>query len=134
MFVNDMETEPIMQLSVVENVNNPAQSQVALPHFKVPDNLIPVSNTPQRDFTIKAFPNPAAEDVSLEMIGLDTGDYTIRIFNMLGSQLLSQSVYISGDSSVRLDVSRLHTGTYLYNVVDTYGNILTTKRLVIIHP
>ncbi len=133
MFVNDMETEPIMEFSVIPTANDP-NVLVARPHFKVPDSLIPVSNTPQRNFTIKAYPNPATEDVSLEMIGLDTGDYSIHVFNMLGRQLFTESIYISGDNSVRLDVSRLHAGTYLYNVVDAYGNVLTTKRLVVIHP
>lgn len=133
-FVNNMELEPIMEFSVVENVNNPAQSEVARPRFKVPDALIPNSNILQKDFTIKAYPNPATTELSVEMTGLDAGAYTLSVYNMLGNLMQKESIHLTGDSSVRLDVSRLRAGTYLYSVADNYGNILTTRRLVVISP
>jgi len=84
---------------------------------------------------VTAYPNPAVNDVSLSLAGFAPGQYYINVFSMAGQKVMdTQLVEINGDISIRLNVSNLHKGIYLYNITDDVGNILTTKRLVVVKP
>ncbi len=81
-----------------------------------------------------AYPNPAINEVKFEFKNLANGNYKLKIFNILGLETLSEEYYVSGNKTVKTDISRLKKGTYLYSLLDESGKTLTTKRLIVVRP
>jgi Secretion system C-terminal sorting domain len=84
--------------------------------------------------SINAFPNPAIDEVFFECRNLPSGQYTLKFYNLLGKMLWSHEYQISGSKSIRVDLNNMRKGTYLYNLSDSSGVNIGTKRLVIIKP
>ncbi|HLP94192.1 MAG TPA: T9SS type A sorting domain-containing protein [Saprospiraceae bacterium] len=91
---------------------------------------------PVVDFSgsIQAFPNPAVEWVRFDCTNITPGEYTLKIFNILGKQVWKKNYTLSGTTSFRLDLDDFKKGTYIYSLVDKAGNSVGTKRLVILKP
>ena len=81
---------------------------------------------------IKAMPNPAIDIVNFELSNLPQGNYTIRIYNLLGSVVWEEQHNVTGFKSVRLDTNYLKKGTYLYSLTDSRGRMLATKKLIVL--
>jgi len=81
-----------------------------------------------------AFPNPAINEVKFEFSDLKRGDYDLKIFNILGLEVYGESYKVSGSKTVKIDISRLKKGTYLYSLMDENGKSIVTKRLIVIRP
>ncbi len=81
---------------------------------------------------IKALPNPAIDMVNFELSNLQSGNYTIKIYNLLGSVVWEEQHTVVGTKNVRLDTNNLKKGTYLYSLSDSKGRILATKRLIVL--
>ncbi len=84
--------------------------------------------------SVFAYPNPAFDEVSFECKNLQPGNYTLKLFNLLGKNVWSQSYNIVGSRSIKVDLEKMRKGTYLYSLTDANGNVIATKRLVIIKP
>ncbi len=84
--------------------------------------------------SIQAYPNPAIEWVRFDCANLPQDRYTLKMFNIIGKVVLKQEYQISGNKSIRIDLDSYKKGTYLYSLVDSKGNIIGTKRLVILKP
>ncbi|MCA0238558.1 MAG: T9SS type A sorting domain-containing protein [Bacteroidetes bacterium] len=83
---------------------------------------------------IQAFPNPAVERVRFDCTNLPSEEYTLKIFNIIGKVVWKQNYAISGNRSMTLELEDFRKGTYLYSLVDSKGNIIGTKRLVVLKP
>jgi len=83
---------------------------------------------------IQAFPNPAVERVRFDCTNLPSEEYTLKIFNIIGKVVWKQNYMISGNRSMTLELEDFRKGTYLYSLVDSKGNIVGTKRLVVLKP
>jgi hypothetical protein len=83
---------------------------------------------------IQAFPNPAVERVRFDCTNLPSEEYTLKIFNIIGKVVWKQNYVLSGNRSVTLELQDFRKGTYLYSLVDSKGNIVGTKRLVVLKP
>ncbi len=81
---------------------------------------------------IYAFPNPSYGSLRLRFDNLEPGEYSVRFYNILGKQLFEQSYQIDAAKTVRVDVSGLQKGAYLYALLDERGNKLVTKRIVVL--
>ena len=81
-----------------------------------------------------AYPNPAVNDVRFDFINLPTDTYDLKIYNILGVEVLRNRYHINNSRTVKLDLSFMRKGTYLYSLLDSKGKPVTTKRLVIIKP
>ncbi len=84
--------------------------------------------------SIQAYPNPAVEFVRFNCANLPAGDYTLKIFNIIGKVVWKQDYQLAGSKSIRVELDDFKKGTYLYSLSDTQGNIIGTKRLVILKP
>ena len=62
----------------------------------------------------------------------EKGRYSLVIYNTIGSRIWSNSYDISGDTTLKEDLSFLPRGTYIYTILDEYQNAIVTKRLAII--
>ncbi len=134
MFLNDMVKEPIIEFEIDNDGPNAEHRPAQAIRFKIPAEIVDVQAPDAAQIDMTAFPNPAVNDVSITTSGFDAGTYRINVYNMLGRIVKQQAIDITGDSSFRLDVSDLSQGTYLYNISNSAGNALITKRLVIIKP
>ncbi len=83
---------------------------------------------------IQAFPNPAVEWVRFDCVNLTPGDYTLKIFNIIGKCIWKKNYTLSGTTSFRVELEDFKKGTYIYSLVDKNGNSVGTKRLVVLKP
>jgi len=134
MFISDMTKEPIIEFEIDYNSPHAANRPAKAIRFKIPSSVVDVETPDAPQIDVNAFPNPAINDVSITTSGFEVGQYHINVYNMLGRIVKQQAIDITGDSSFRLDVSDLSRGTYLYNISDSTGDMLITKRLVVIKP
>ena len=129
-FVNDQEKENI---AVVTVTNDDDETPLTVT-YKSNDVITNVQyvNTGRAD--LFAYPNPAINNVRINFLNITPGNYTFRIFNILGKEVVNKEYQISGDRTVGIDIDTLQKGTYLYNLTDAKGKILKTKRLMVIRP
>lgn len=77
-------------------------------------------------------PNPTYGHALFFTENLSQDTYEIRVFNIIGIELWKSSYLIRGDRTIEVDLSHLRKGTYFYSLKNSYGQIITTKRLVIL--
>jgi hypothetical protein len=83
---------------------------------------------------VQASPNPAIDWVHFNCSNLPGSDYTLKIFDIVGNVIWKESHYLSGNHSLKVSLEDFKKGAYLYSLEDKAGNIVTTKRLVVIKP
>ncbi|MBK8554820.1 MAG: T9SS type A sorting domain-containing protein [Lewinellaceae bacterium] len=83
---------------------------------------------------VAAFPNPAVDWVRFDCTNLPKADYTLKIFNIVGKVVWREDYALSGNKSIRVDLEDFKKGTYLYSLSDQDGNVIGTKRLVVLKP
>ncbi len=81
-----------------------------------------------------AYPNPAIVNVKFSFINLPPGNYTVKIFNLLGIEEWSKTYSIQGDTTEKISIAPLKKGTYLYSLTNDRGKTIITKRLMIVKP
>lgn len=92
-------------------------------------------NTPSPgSANIQAHPNPAIEWVRFDCTNLPQDDYTLKIFNIVGKVVWKENYSLSGNRSIKLELDNFKKGTYLYSLLDSKGNTIGTKRLVVLKP
>jgi Secretion system C-terminal sorting domain len=129
-FLNDKEKEEIAVVTL-NNAQNAAQTVrfknnnvlLSAPEFFAPGNS-----------SIQAFPNPAVEWVRFDCNNLQPGEYTLKIFNIVGRAVFKETYQIAGNRSIRIELEDFKKGTYLYSLSDAKGNVIGTKRLVVLKP
>ncbi len=84
--------------------------------------------------SVFAYPNPAIDFVRFECTNLEHGDYKLKIFNILGAEVWSDSFMVKNNRTLKFDLSALNKGTYLYSLVNEKGKTIATRRLMIIKP
>ncbi len=128
-FLNDKEKEDIAvvtmsnDLKTVETVRFKNNNVLSAPERFAPGNS-----------SIQAFPNPAVEWVRFDCNNLQPGDYTLKIFNIVGRAVYKETYQIAGNRSIRIELDDFKKGTYLYSLSDAKGNVIGTKRLVVLKP
>ena len=122
--------EPIAVVSVDPDTEDPTRVE-----FKVVDEIINSSlyaNSLQPG--IFAFPNPSYGEVRFDFQNLSTGNYSIKIYNILGMEVWQKEFWVAGTKSIKVNLDHLRKGTYLYSLVNSKGKTLATKRLLIVRP
>lgn len=83
---------------------------------------------------IQAFPNPAVEWVRFDCTNIPAGEYTLKIFNIIGKCVWKKNYTLAGTTSFKVELDDFKKGTYIYSLVDKNGNAVGTKRLVVLKP
>ena len=83
---------------------------------------------------VYAYPNPAINEVRFEFSNLKPNTYALKIYNILGMVVRQENYNLNGFNTVKLDISKLRKGTYLYNLTDAKGKTIATRRLMVIRP
>lgn len=76
---------------------------------------------------------PAVESVRFDCTNLAAGDYTLKIFNIIG-KCVEEELYAFRNHLFPVDLDDFKKGTYIYSLVDKQGNAVGTKRLVVLKP
>ncbi|MDF1864131.1 MAG: T9SS type A sorting domain-containing protein [Saprospiraceae bacterium] len=129
LYYNDVEKEVIANVSMNED-----ETEVTQVIFKSNEIVNSTATVTDLSPNIFAYPNPAIFDTRFEFTNLKTGDYKLKVYNILGVNVMEKNYYISGSRTVKVDLNTLTKGTYLYSLVDGKGKTLMTKRLMIVRP
>jgi hypothetical protein len=130
-FLNDNSLEPIAVVQVGDPINNPT---VITGITYKSDISTSVFGFAAPSVSVKAYPNPVIDNLNLKFKDFNTGNYDVKVYNIVGRQIMSNNYFISGNETVRIDVSNLPKGTYLYSVVDANGETIITKRIIVARP
>jgi len=93
----------------------------------------PVLNAPGTT-GISAFPNPAIDWVRFDYTNLPQDQYTLKIFNIIGREVWKETYQLVGTHHFRVELENFKKGTYLYSLSNKKGNVIGTKRLVVLKP
>lgn len=110
------------------------QSNVESIQFKSMASTPTIEQTPTFSGGIQAFPNPAVEWVRFDCTNLTPGEYTLKIFNIIGKCIWKKDYTLAGTMSFTVDLDGFKKGSYIYSLVDKDGNAIGTKRLVVLKP
>jgi Bacterial Ig domain/Secretion system C-terminal sorting domain len=88
------------------------------------------SSTPQRFEVGRVYPNPAADHVLIEFLVPETGDLSVRVFDIAGRELFQLVRNVGpGRESMELDTSSLPPG--VYHFLSTLGALAASGQFVI---
>ncbi|MEO7175687.1 MAG: T9SS type A sorting domain-containing protein [Saprospiraceae bacterium] len=98
------------------------------------DVISATNNLPKGKSAISIFPNPSYGEVNFNLTGLTAGRYTIKIFNIVGKEILAVSDFVHGNGVILADLSAFAKGTYIYTLLDESNQVIATKRLMVVTP
>jgi subtilisin family serine protease len=84
---------------------------------------------PDASLALKAFPNPASDELWVEFINEQDKPVQVTLVNLNGDQVLSDTVTEKGLNTLRLDLNNLASGLYFLNIET--DNELFTKKIMI---
>lgn len=121
-FLSNSAKEPIAVVTV-------DSTGLAAAQVEYKDNGIIEAINPVTGETISIFvsPNPVTNDATFELRNMLPGQYILRIFDTNGQRVLVRD--LSSDREV-VSLQPLSAGMYLYNVVDTKGQVMGTGKLM----
>ena len=79
-----------------------------------------ISEIQQAIGTIRAYPNPASDQIRFEVLLDQPSDYTLYITNVIG-QKISETSLLSQTVTTNIDVRQWHSGLYIYKVTSEKG-------------
>lgn len=127
-FFNNTSKEPIAIVTL-----NRDQATPRLVQYKTNALTTDVTQLEQENLDFSAFPNPASDKVFLGLENVKSGQYNLKIYNLLGAEVWSKSYQITGNQfNVEVDISQLETGSYFYRWLDNRGVTLVAKQLLVI--
>lgn len=89
-----------------------------------------IGNAKANDKTIAVYPNPAKDNLNINIDAEKSGNATVEVFAMDGTKLIAQETNVnSGSNQVQLTVSNLSAGNYIVSVRTADG--VATKRFAI---
>lgn len=88
-------------------------------------------NLSSNETSVLSLPNPSFGHSTLYLINLPFDNYSFEVFNIVGSKVLTKKIDKTDGKEVALDLTLLKKGTYVYRLINSRGEKLATKRLVI---
>lgn len=83
---------------------------------------------------INAYPNPATDNFMLEMQNMEAGDYTLKMYNIIGKEVKAIPFRYNGDTKMLVQTGDLNPGTYVYRILNDNDESLATRRIIIVRP
>ncbi len=95
-------------------------------HYRLLNNT---NTIPQNTFTIKLFPNPARERISIECT--DCNFARISITDLMGRLYLERNISHTDDLNINLPIQQLPAGIYLFNGYDNNQVLNQVMKFVV---
>jgi hypothetical protein len=80
---------------------------------------------------VTVYPNPANNKVSVYLPPTQTQNTSVRLFNTLGQQVYSKTVFSSGNEVLEIPLHHLASGVYWVQLTGSAG-FKTTKQLLVV--
>jgi hypothetical protein len=87
-----------------------------------------------QNYEVRAFPNPATDNFTLEMNGLPNGEYRLKVYNIIGKEVKSQLFNVEGDTQINVATNNFDAGTYVYRIINNDNQSILTRRIVVVRP
>ncbi len=114
-------------IGVLHDVNSGHILNVNRGAYGITTNIEPVSN---ENFSMSLYPNPAADFAQLEINMINSGEFSVEVFDMLGKANFSRTYNaMTGKNVINLPVNSLKAGVYLVKV-NVGGSILNSRLVV----
>jgi hypothetical protein len=85
----------------------------------IESNLVGLSTQkPLNTVTVNVYPNPAKDDVTFEVQNAELNNYTLQIFNSIGSSVLQRNI---SNNKITIQKGSLPAGIYFYQVSHPQG-------------
>lgn len=117
-----------MPTAIIQKEND--KVELALLKTNGKEEKLRISGNP----TMRAIPNPVINEVRFELKNLEIGDYRIRLKNILGQTEMVEIIRYTSPDSFLFNLGNLRKGSYFYILEDSLGNVISTKRLIVIRP
>ena len=128
-FLNNEAKEPIAIA-----IMNLDETQVLSVEYKAGPLITSITDPGKLKPGVLAYPNPAIGFVRFSFNNLPAGDYKLKIFDILGSEVWSKMYTVNHNMTEKADISQLRKGTYLYSLINQEGKTLVTRRLIVLRP
>lgn len=125
-FWNDAEQQPVLKANTEADGTTASYGQ-----YKTYNTS---TNSVVKNYDVTAYPNPAVDNFTLEMNGLDNGEYTLKMYNIIGKNIKNIPFRIEGDTKLNVPTSTLDAGTYIYRIVNAENQNLITRRVILVKP
>jgi glucuronoarabinoxylan endo-1,4-beta-xylanase len=89
------------------------------------DLSVPLENL---DASLSIYPNPAQDQIFINLKSSSQGLSSIVVFDMIGQQVLSMTE--APRNQIQLNIASLPSGIYLLKVTDTQSKIRQTKFII----
>ncbi len=120
-------------LTVTTNFSGDTVRTVRFKNLPLSVSVLPDEDAPGTA-SVQALPNPAVDKVRFECTNLPSDEYTLKIFNLVGKVVWRETFQASGKRTLFLELDDFNKGTYLYSLSNRKGEILSTKRLIVVKP
>ncbi len=82
---------------------------------------------------ISMHPNPARNNLKIDLSGIDDEDVTVKIYNFSSREVINKSVNMKSENkkTINLNISSLPQGLYLVSITNKDNSIKTVKRLLV---
>ncbi len=87
--------------------------------------------TCKEEGAIYLFPNPSYGEFHIKMFDYPEGEYTLRIYNIIGKEIRSESLVMADNMLEHIYLPGIKKGSYIYAIEDQYGHRIEAKRLMI---
>ncbi len=78
------------------------------------------------------YPNPTYNYAKILFSNYKPGRYDLEIYNIIGKKIWAKNINLEENTLMKYNFSFLRKGTYLIALKDRYGNIIATRKLIII--
>lgn len=79
---------------------------------------------------LKIFPNPASNNVTINMMAKETGSATLRVTNIMGQVVYTENIAVeNGNNQYQINVSNFGAGFYIVNIHTKAGS--TSQKLIV---
>jgi hypothetical protein len=124
---NALKKNTVTVISNSFNITVPALSTTAVLLAKAPTGILELKNG---NSEIKIFPNPAKDNISVNLSPSIAGQTEIIVYDMMGRKILNSFVDYNVYSPLSFDISTLERGVYFFSIKNKHDT-LTKKFLVI---
>ncbi len=88
----------------------------------------------QAALEINTYPNPAVNDLTIQIKNGGGQDYQFIIYNILGREIRKFTIDSEANAETKMNISFLKKGVYLYRVINNRGKTILTRRLMVVRP
>jgi hypothetical protein len=125
-FWSATEQQPILSY-VTDGSGSPTYGQYAL----IANNTRGIVES---GLEVIAYPNPATDNFTLEMNHFEVGDYTLKMYNIIGKEVKSIPFRYSDGMKLSVQTGDLQNGTYVYRILNKNKESLVTRRIIVSRP